>query len=126
MINQSLSLSGPAQYEQDTLDDDGPKSDASTHPPVDNGAPGKRISSFWRNRCIEVGLIVSMALYYVIGNQNLGMNPFSPGESPVFFALSPFVRSIVLVSFTYCAGAVAFKLALLSPTKNSAENRSKS
>ena len=77
MINQSLSLSGPAHTGQDTLDDDGPNSDASTHPPVDNGAPDKRISSFWRNRFIEVGLIVSMALYYVIGNQNLGMNPFS-------------------------------------------------
>ncbi len=83
MNNQSLSLSGPAQYEQDTLDDDGPNSDASTHPPVNNGAPDKRISAFWRNRCIEVGLIVSMALYYVIGNQNLGMNPFSQ-VNPLF------------------------------------------
>ncbi|MFL5691657.1 MAG: hypothetical protein ACJ795_07615, partial [Ktedonobacteraceae bacterium] len=63
MNNQSLSLSGPAQYEQDTLDSAGPDSDASTQPPVDDGAPGKRISSFWLNRFIEAGLITSMALY---------------------------------------------------------------
>jgi O-antigen ligase len=83
MNDQSLSLSGPAQYEQDILDNDGPESDASTHPPVDDGASGKQISSFWRNRFFEVGLIASMALYYVVGNQNLGMNPFSQ-VNPLF------------------------------------------
>src|SRR5258708_3633713 len=83
MNNQSLSLSGPAQYEQDILDNDGSDSDASAHPPVGDGAPGKRISSFWRNHFFEVGLIASMALYYVIGNQNLGMNPFSQ-VNPLF------------------------------------------
>ncbi|HLL80948.1 MAG TPA: hypothetical protein VKT25_15670, partial [Ktedonobacteraceae bacterium] len=37
----------------------------------DPQATGKR-SPFWRDRLIELGMVLSMACYYVVGNTNLG------------------------------------------------------
>ncbi|HEY4032497.1 MAG TPA: O-antigen ligase family protein, partial [Ktedonobacteraceae bacterium] len=39
--------------------------------------PGTRTSSFWQHRLIEGGLILSMALYYLVGNPNIDV----PGHS---------------------------------------------
>ncbi len=71
---QSQPANGLDQRERSTVTGDESR-ESLTHPSVDNGTPGKGISAFWRNRFFEAGLIVSMVLYYVVGNQNLGKNP---------------------------------------------------
>ncbi len=106
MNNQSLSLPEHAQHEQDILDSDGPDNHTSTHPPLDNGASGKKVSLFWHNRLVEAGLIASMALYYVIGNQNIGMDPLS--------RVNPLLSLPFLVMFAIlCWYRLPFALALL-------------
>src|SRR5579885_930912 len=41
-------------------------------PSINNPSPFSRLSPFWHDRLIELGLIVSLALYYIVGNNNLG------------------------------------------------------
>ncbi|WP_160145587.1 O-antigen ligase family protein [Dictyobacter aurantiacus] len=78
-------------------------------PPVDHdgGTMGTR-RAFWCNRLIECGLILSMALYYVIGNQNLkfpigGLEQLSP-----WFGL-PFLAIFIVL----CWSRLSFAVALL-------------
>src|SRR5258708_12603098 len=47
-------------------------SNASFSPPTTNTWPSRRLSPFWHDRLVEAGLILSMALYYIVGNENLG------------------------------------------------------
>lgn len=41
-------------------------------PSINNPSPLSRLSPFWHDHLIELGLIVSLVLYYIIGNNNLG------------------------------------------------------
>ncbi len=47
-------------------------SKTSNNPPVNNGKFAKIRSPFWHNRFVEAGLILSIALYYIVGNVHLG------------------------------------------------------
>lgn len=52
--------------------------------------PGTRTSFFWQHRLIEAGLILSMALYYLVGNPNIEI----PGHSPLLELLTSFTQHI--------------------------------
>jgi len=73
--NQSSPLPDAILHKQDGVDNE--ESDDSetaipTNPPGDAGKHNTRITLFWHDRLIEGSLILSMALYYVIGNYKLG------------------------------------------------------
>ncbi len=77
MSSQSSSLpeaTGPEQEKAESpVSDDTEISDA-TNPVGITGKSRKGMPLFWHDRFIEVGLLLSMALYYVIGNTNFGTN----------------------------------------------------
>jgi len=83
--------------------------DAATEPPRDNGSRFSIKSSFWQNRLFEAGLILSMTLYYVIGNANLG-NTF-------LFHINPLFSLPFLILFAVlCWYRLPFAVALLPLT----------
>lgn len=98
--------SDAALDEQETRDD----SDASSHVP-DGSAPDKstllgRLSPFWQDRFIEGGLVLSIALYYVTGNEHLGTGSF--------FHMNPLVSIPFLLIFAMlCWYRLSFTVALL-------------
>src|SRR6266699_608830 len=64
------------------------------------------VSQFWRDRFIEAGLILSLALYYITGNANLGTGGF--------FHLNPLFSLPFLVIFAVlCWYRLPFAVALL-------------
>ena len=74
-------------------------------PPPRNGLLTK-FSPFWRDRFIEAGLILSIALYYITGNANLGTGGF--------FHLNPLFSLPFLVIFAMlCWYRLPFAVALL-------------
>ena len=63
-------------------------------------------SSFWHDRLIELGLIMSMALYYIIGNGHLGTGRL--------FQLNPLLSlPFLLIFIVLCWYRLPFALALL-------------
>ena len=82
-----------------------------TKPPTNHQHVDARFSSFWHDRLVEGGLILSMALYYVIGNPNIHVGHFSFTFS-VFhnpLASSPFL----LIFAILCWYRLPFAVALL-------------
>ena len=80
--------------------------DTPTDPPSHNGKRIERFSPFWRDRLFECGMVVSMALYYVIGNWNLG--------SAAFFHVNPLYSYPFLLCFAVlCWFRLSFAVALL-------------
>ncbi len=66
----------------------------------------KRISPFWHDRLTEAGLILSLALYYITGNANLGTGSF--------FHLNPLLSLPFLLIFAVlCWYRLSFAVALL-------------
>lgn len=59
------------------------------------------VSLFWRNRLIEAGLILSMALYYIVGNEKLyiGKHPLLPQHFWLIFARYPLLSLPFLFIF---------------------------
>jgi len=81
-------------------------SHVSNSPPKANTRLSKWLTPFWRDRLIEAGLILSMALYYVVGNANLG--------SGRLFQLNPLVSlPFLLVFAVLCWFRLSFAVALL-------------
>src|SRR5438105_791451 len=81
----------------------------STDASRDNGKHIKGITPFWRNRLIEAGMILSMALYYIIGNQHFGTIPI--------FRVNPLVSLPFLLLFaTLCWYRLPVAVALLPLT----------
>lgn len=75
-------------------------------PPGDNGPGSPAISLFWRDRLFEAGMVVAMALYYVVGNPNLRFG--------LFPQLNPLVSLPFLLLFgILCWFRLPFALALL-------------
>jgi putative inorganic carbon (hco3(-)) transporter len=75
-------------------------------PPVERGYFFKNLSPFWHDRLIEGALIVSMALYYIVGNINLGTG--------YLFRLNPLISLPFLLIFAVlCWYRLNFALALL-------------
>ncbi len=71
----------------------------------DPQATGKR-SPFWRDRLIELGMVLSMACYYVVGNTNLG--------SGRLFHINPLLTlPFLLVFAVLCWFRLSFAVALV-------------
>src|SRR5438067_1388022 len=84
--------------------------DAISHAP--NSSPPNKgkllqgLSPFWHDRLIESGLIVSLALYYVVGNEHLGTGRL--------FQLNPLLSLPFLLIFAaLCWYRLSFAVALL-------------
>ena len=69
------------------------ESEPPGRPPVERSRFFKNLSPFWHDRLVEGALIVSMALYYIVGNINLGkgyvfhLNPLISLPFLLIFAL---------------------------------------
>ena len=50
---------------------------ASTKPPANHQHVDRKFSPFWHDRLVEGGLILSMALYYIVSNPNVHIGHFS-------------------------------------------------
>src|ERR1700693_2735558 len=93
MSSQSMPVSGTTSGENEVSDGDQIAADIPTEPPVDKGRHKRGISSFWYDRIIEISLVLSMAAYYVIGNEHLGtgflfkLNPLLSLPFMLIFAL---------------------------------------
>jgi O-antigen ligase len=78
---------------QETIECNDVEAGTPGSPPVERGRFFKNLSPFWHDRLVESALIVSMALYYVVGNINLGkgylfhLNPLLSLPFLLIFAL---------------------------------------
>ena len=109
MSSQSPFLPDADLDEQEVIDGVDSELDVSIKPSVDSGKHFKGISLFWHDRLVEAGLILSMALYYVIGNANLG--------SGYLFQLNPLFSAPFLLLFALlCWYRLPFAIALLPLT----------
>ena len=108
MSSQSTSLppSAPRLEMQGNIDESEHTTRTPNDPPGNNGKRIERFSPFWQNRLIEVGMVVTMALYYVTGNWNLG--------SAAFFHVNPYYSYPFLALFAVlCWLRLSFAVALL-------------
>ena len=81
-------------------------SNASFSPPATNIRLSRKLSPFWHDRLVEAGLILSMALYYIVGNENLGTGRL--------FHLNPLLSLPFLLIFALlCWYRLSFAVALL-------------
>ncbi len=88
---------------EDTHESD---SHASASPPMANVRLLKGLTPFWHDRLIEAGLILSITLYYVVGNANLGTGRL--------FHLNPLISLPFLLVFALlCWYRLSFAVALL-------------
>ena len=79
---------------------------APDNPPPHQNKIFRGLAPFWHDRLIELGLIMSMALYYVIGNGHLGTGRL--------FQLNPLLSlPFLLVFIVLCWYRLPFALALL-------------
>src|SRR5438270_4927383 len=102
----SASDNSQDQDVQDQLTDD---VDVSDHPPVDSSRGWQKLSPFWQNRSVEVGMILALGCYYVVGNSNLGGNSI--------FTLNPLLSLPFLLAFAVLAWyRLPFAVALLPIT----------
>ncbi len=88
---------------EDTYESD---SHTSASPPMANVRLLKGLTPFWHARLIEAGLILSITLYYVVGNANLGTGRL--------FHLNPLISLPFLLVFALlCWYRLSFAVALL-------------
>lgn len=108
MNSQSSPLPDAFVEEQNKAgaDSDDDEISVPTNPPGNNGKYIRGIPAFWHNRLIEASLIASMALYYVIGNPNLGSNS-------VFHVNPLYTLPFLLVFAALCWYRLPFAIALL-------------
>jgi O-antigen ligase len=79
---------------------------ASNNPPPTASRQVKGFTPFWHDRIIEAALVLSLALYYVVGNANLGTGRF--------FQLNPLISLPFLLIFALlCWYRLPFAVALL-------------
>ena len=109
MSSQSSSLpeaTGPEQDRVESLDSDDTEISDATNPPGIKGKYSKGMPLFWHDRLIEASLLLSMALYYVIGNTNFGSN--------AIFHVNPlYTLPFLLVFAVLCWYRLAIALALI-------------
>src|SRR6266516_7528473 len=81
-------------------------SHASDNPPTANARLLKGLTPFWHDRLVEAALILSLTLYYVVGNANLGTGRL--------FQLNPLISLPFLLVFALlCWYRLSFAVALL-------------
>ena len=83
----------------------GSASSNAADPPVDQSG-GERRASFWHNRLIEGGLVLSMALYYLIGNENVKFSIGHLAQLHPLFAL-PFLGCFIALAWYRLPFAIA-------------------
>ena len=107
MSSQKLSFSAPDISDvQETIEHNDIETEPPGNPPGDRGRFFKNLSPFWHDRLIEGALIVSIALYYIIGNVNLGKG--------ALFHINPLIALPFLLIFAIlCWYRLNFALALL-------------
>lgn len=102
-------LLGLSRIEQRVGDHDDTEISDLTHLPGDNAKHSKGMLLFWHDRLIEAGLLLSMALYYVIGNTNFGSN--------AIFHVNPlYTLPFLLVFAVLCWYRLPIALALMPLT----------
>ncbi|HTI13555.1 MAG TPA: O-antigen ligase family protein [Dictyobacter sp.] len=94
-----------------TLDQVDAVSSVAVEPSTDNGKEESHRSSFWHDRLVECGLIISMALYYLIGNHNITIALAGLPQLNPLFALPFLVLFLVLACYR-----LPFAVALLPLT----------
>lgn len=81
---------------------------APVPPPTGSSRKTARLSPFWRNRLFEAGLIISMVLYYVIGNPHIPLGVPAPiADVNPLFSL-PFLLLFGVLCWYRLPFAVAF------------------
>src|SRR5437870_9446785 len=75
MRNQHLP-SVPSFSEPNTQDHSESASGTPVNPPTGNKDVSISSSLFWPDRLIEGGMILSVALYYIVANPNVALNKF--------------------------------------------------
>lgn len=112
MRSQSVPLPGTVPEENEVGNGENTASGIPTDPPVNNGKYIKGLTPFWRDRLIEVSLVLSMAAYYAIGNEHLGTG--------FLFQLNPLNQLIslpfLLVFAALCWYRLPFAIALIPLT----------
>jgi putative inorganic carbon (hco3(-)) transporter len=109
MSSQSIPLSNSTPGENEAGNGDHTNTDIPTDPPVKNGKYVKGISPFWHDQIIELSLVLSMAAYFVIGNEHLGTG--------FLFRLNPLISlPFLLVFAVLCWYRLPFAIALLPLT----------
>jgi O-antigen ligase len=79
-------------------------SHVSDSPPTTNARLLKGLTPFWHDRIIEAGLVLSLAMYYIVGNVNLGagrlfhLNPLISLPFLLIFALLCWYRLPIAVA----------------------------
>src|SRR6266536_4000352 len=77
MNSQNSSLPLPDVNSDSSETETDTPSSSSAHTPSGSGRNFITLTPFWRERSFEVGLVLSMLLYYVVGNPNLHILYFS-------------------------------------------------
>jgi len=102
----SLPLADPSLDAQKTTDDTEANPQESNSLPPGRSRLLKGLSPFWHDRLIEAALILSVALYYIVGNERLGTGSL--------FDLNPLVSLPFLLIFAVlCWYRLSFAVALL-------------
>ena len=109
MRSQSVPIPGIVPEEKEVGNGENTASGIPTDPPVNNGKYIKGLTPFWHDRLVEISLVLSMAAYYVIGNEHLGTG--------FLFQLNPLNQLIslpfLLVFAALCWYRLPFALALI-------------
>lgn len=85
-------------------EDAGAREEHGTPPPVASKWLGG-LTPFWRDRLIETGLILSMGLYYLVGNPNFGEGNFL--HLPPYLYSFPFLAIFAILTWYRLAFTVA-------------------
>ncbi len=86
--------------------------EAPAEPPPDSGHKAEaEFSPFWRNRLVEGGLIVSIALYYMLGNANIHIGRFTFAHSLTAHPL--YTLPLLLIFGLLCWYSLPVAVALL-------------
>lgn len=103
LSSQDVSLAS-----QDTKKQGGIAAPPSANPPTNRQSSFTNFSPFWQNRLLEGGLILSMALYYIVGNANLNIHISRVSHLNPLLSL-PFL----LIFAVLCWYRLSFAIALL-------------
>jgi putative inorganic carbon (HCO3(-)) transporter len=83
-------------------------SSSSSHTPTGNGKKFPTLTSFWRERFFEGGLILSMLLYYIVGNPKLQYLYIAPlGPLPNELIAFPFLVIFAILCWYRLPMAIA-------------------
>ena len=103
-----LSLQDTTRFLQQTQDHADANSPPSEHPPAGGRGILSHFSPFWRDRLIEGGFILTMLLYYIVGNPNLHIHLNALSQHNPLLSL-PFLLIFALL----CWYRLPFAIALL-------------